>query len=236
MNLWKTEYIWEGNVGVHLHNGKVIGVLQPGKYTFWGNGHLIVRYDQKAQFDFFGGQECTTKDSGSVKISLFLTYQIVDPIALYRTSSQAYGATYALQSAAKVGMRDWVLARTLDEVMDQREELGDALLPLLVDHSEISGVKVLGVSVMEFNLVGSMRTAYANLLATEIEGKTALAKARNEAATMRSLLNTARLVREHPGLLELRVLASGQKPRVSFVVNSRSDEATTDLAIDAEDT
>jgi hypothetical protein len=31
-------------------------------------------------------------------------------------------------------------------------------------------------------------------------------------------------------------LASGQKPRVSFVVNSRSDEATTDLAIDAEDT
>jgi hypothetical protein len=89
---------------------------------------------------------------------------------------------------------------------------------------------------MEFNLVGSMRTAYANLLATEIEGKTALAKARNEAATMRSLLNTARLVREHPGLLELRVLASGQKPRVSFVVNSRSDEATTDLAIDAEDT
>jgi regulator of protease activity HflC (stomatin/prohibitin superfamily) len=133
-------------------------------------------------------------------------------------------------------MRDWVLARTLDEVMDQREELGDALLPLLVDHSENSGVKVLGVSVMEFNLVGSMRTAYANLLATEIEGKTALAKARNEAATMRSLLNTARLVREHPGLLELRVLASGQKPRVSFVVNSRSDEATTDLAIDAEDT
>jgi hypothetical protein len=37
---------------------------------------------------------------------------------------------------------------------------------------------------------------------------------------MRSLLNTARLVREHPGLLELRVLSAGQKPRVTFVVNN----------------
>jgi regulator of protease activity HflC (stomatin/prohibitin superfamily) len=235
MILWKTEYIWEGTVGVHLHNGRVIGILHPGKYTFWGNGHLIVRYDQKAQFDFFGGQECTTKDGGSVKISLFLTYQIVDPVTLYRTSSQAYGPTYALQIAAKVGMRDWVLARTLEEVMEQREALGDALLPLLVDQSNDCGVKILGVSVIEFNLVGAMRTAYANLLATEIEGKTALAKARNETATMRSLLNTARLVREHPGLLELRVLASGQKPRVSFVVNSRSDDSTINLADDAED-
>lgn len=37
---------------------------------------------------------------------------------------------------------------------------------------------------------------------------------------MRSLLNTARLTREHPGLLELRVLTSGTRPRVSFVVGS----------------
>jgi hypothetical protein len=53
---------------------------------------------------------------------------------------------------------------------------------------------------------------------------------------MRNLLNTARLVREHPGLLELRVLSSGQRPRVTFVLGggspSTSVTSSTELSAD----
>ncbi|MCG9894947.1 MAG: hypothetical protein MH204_05685, partial [Fimbriimonadaceae bacterium] len=79
------------------------------------------------------------------------------------------------------------------------------------------------VSLLDFSPQGGLRAAMNDLLKSELEGQAALARARNEAATLRSLINTARLTREHPGLLELRILAAGGKPRVSFVVSGAKE-------------
>ena len=92
-------------------------------------------------------------------------------------------------------------------------------------------MELLGIQVLDLQPSGAMRQAQAELLKTEIEGQIMLARARNEAAALRNLLNSARLVREHPKLLELRILAAGQKPKVTFVVNG-SDSST---ALEPED-
>jgi hypothetical protein len=42
---------------------------------------------------------------------------------------------------------------------------------------------------------------------------------------MRSLINTSRLVRENPGLLELRILTAGQRPRVNINLAPPTGEA-----------
>jgi len=86
--------------------------------------------------------------------------------------------------------------------------------------------------VLDLSASGSLKSAMAERLRVQIEGEIALARARNEAATMRNLLNTARLVRQHPGLLELRVLSSGQKPKVTFVVGGVGKEEGVSEAVD----
>lgn len=76
------------------------------------------------------------------------------------------------------------------------------------------------VALLEFGFTGNLKAAYTDVLKAELEGKAALTRARNVASTMRSLINTAGLVRENPGLLELRVLTAGQRPRVHFTVGA----------------
>lgn len=84
------------------------------------------------------------------------------------------------------------------------------------------GIELGSVNVLDFSLSGPLRQAMSELLKVDIDAKIALGRARAEAATMRSLLNTARLVRQHPKLLEIRMLATGQKPKVTFLVSDSS--------------
>ena len=119
---------------------------------------------------------------------------------------------------AQTALRDWVAARSLEEAMAAREQVSASLTEALHPVAKEIGLAIEEAQVVDFSISGNLRAAYSDLLKAELEGKSALQRARNEATTMRNLLNTARLVREHPGLLELRALASAQKPRVSFVV------------------
>jgi len=121
---------------------------------------------------------------------------------------------------AQIAVREWVMSRTFKEVYEQRGALASDIRPALATAAQGIGVEVLSIDLLDIMAVGGLRTALFDLLKTQLEGEAALARARNESSTMRSLLNTARLVREHPKLLELRVPASGQKPRVTFVVSN----------------
>jgi hypothetical protein len=99
------------------------------------------------------------------------------------------------------------------------------LLPVVAEGAKAIGIEVEFVQALDVSMVGTLRNAYSDLVKAQIEGEASLARARNEASTMRSLLNTARLVRDHPGLLELRVLSTGQKPKVTFVVGGQSGKS-----------
>ena len=55
-------------------------------------------------------------------------------------------------------------------------------------------------------LPGELRRAYADTALARQRGLAELERARAEAATLRSLANTAKLLEERPGLLKLRTL------------------------------
>lgn len=219
----ETKTIYEGFEGLLFKHGKIIRTLEPGQHRIFGFGYKVQVYETRPCSQILGGQEVFTRDSGALKISLTVKYQVVDVQKHYLTSSnRAYDYRYAvadpLSTASQIAVRNWAAARSFEEAMAERESVSNEVLTSLRLTGAERGIEVLEVSMLEFSPVGQLRTAYADLLKVQIEGQSALARARNEAATMRSLLNTARLVREHPGLLELRVLAAGQKPRINFSI------------------
>ena len=55
-------------------------------------------------------------------------------------------------------------------------------------------------------LPAEIRRAVTEVLLARERGRADLERARSEAAALRSLANTARLLEEHPGLLHLRTL------------------------------
>jgi regulator of protease activity HflC (stomatin/prohibitin superfamily) len=186
-----------------------------------------------------------TKDGATLRITLSVMSRIADARTFYMAqarpessgswamsslqaimSMQGLGAASRVEVQAQILLRDWVTVRTLAQAMEERAALAAAIVEPLREAAKEEGAELL-----DLNISGNIRAAYSDLLKAQLEGEAALQRARNEAATMRNLLNTARLVRDHPGLLELRALTSGQKPRVNVVINQAppSGEAVAEV-------
>lgn len=171
----------------------------------------------------------STGDGGSLRVSLLISYKIVDPRVHYLStagSSPGIGSnSNRVHFLAQTALRDWISSRIFREAFDGRGDMAADLLPVVAEGAKAIGIEVEFVQALDVSMVGTLRNAYSDLVKAQIEGEASLARARNEASTMRSLLNTARLVRDHPGLLELRVLSTGQKPKVTFVVGGQSGKS-----------
>ena len=70
-------------------------------------------------------------------------------------------------------------------------------------------------------LPGDLRRAYAETILARQRGRADLERARAEAATLRSLANTARLLDEHPALLRLRALQVAEAPGTKVVLKQQ---------------
>lgn len=232
--LRKTFTIYEGTVGLHFVDGRLDGLLSPGAYKFWGSAHNVHPISIQPQFEVVGGQDVLTSDGGTFRVSVGTESRLVDPLLAYRQGilSIAYERLSSLNVThvpTQLGIRDWVTSRTFQEAFENKEKLHlDINEGIQAKLAEV-GYELLSTYLIDMTPTGGLKAAMADLLKADLEGKVSLARARNEAATMRSLMNTARLVRENPRLLELRILATGQKPRVTFVVGQDTASAVSEV-------
>ena len=192
-----------------------------------------MRFDMREKLHQVGGQESLTKDGATIRISMIATSKIFDPYLFYQSNSvemqfrTAVGTEVQafLHYQMQVSLREWVAGRTLEEAMDQKLELCDTILPEIQDAGQARGFEVTQLQLLDFAIAGSLKSAFSDLLKAEMEGKSAMQRARNEASTLRSLINSAKLTHENPGLMELRILSSGQKPRVTFIVGQQDPKS-----------
>jgi len=226
--MFGSKTIYQHQIGLLFRHGKVVRTLAAGRH-FLMPGSSVGTVDGRLQVVMVGGQEVLTSDGGSIRMSLLVTQQITNAELYFSTGGFLNGIGLNPMSSvthihyeAQISLREWARTRTLETALLESPQAGEFLLPILVAKGKECGITVSQVNLLDVQVAGGLKAAHADILRAELEGKAALARSRNEASTMRSLLNTARLVNEHPGLLELRVLSSGQKPRVSFVVNGRS--------------
>jgi regulator of protease activity HflC (stomatin/prohibitin superfamily) len=68
------------------------------------------------------------------------------------------------------------------------------------------GLRLLEIEVRDLMLPGDLKRAFAQSITAQKESLASLERARGETASLRSLANAARLMREHPGLLQLRAI------------------------------
>ena len=225
--------IYEHEKGLRFVSGRFVAVVEPGQYQYWPRTETYVRLDLRERHHPIGGQEALTKDGATVRISLVLSNKIADPHLYYLSHpvmiefGLARGAEsdVSLHYQTQSSLRQWVMQRTLEEAMSQVLEIAPSILPDIQAAAVKHGIEITGFQVLDFGIAGSLKSANADILKAEMEGKAAMQRARNEASTLRSLINSAKLTQEHPGLMELRILSSGQKPRVTFIVGQPDGKA-----------
>jgi regulator of protease activity HflC (stomatin/prohibitin superfamily) len=195
--------IFEYERGVHYSHGKFKGILQPGIHRYFKQFSAIHKLDIRPRFVSVVSQELLSSDHIGVKISLAAKFQITDP---YRAINSVENYQDALYLELQLALRQIVGSLKIDDLLEQRQEVGTQLLELARSNIEPLGLQVLSVSIKDLMFPGELKKIFAQVIKAQKEGLAALEKARGESAALRNLANAARMIENNPALLQLRLL------------------------------
>ncbi len=201
---------------LRYRDGKLDTVLEPGRHRYDQRRDTLVTVDMRPRQTQVTGQELLTRDGLSLRVSFIASWAVTDPVAF--TVGAQYPET-VLYAAVQEAARDKVAAHTLDELVADRSLLSGA------DEVAIAvgdlGIRVSSVRARDLMLPGELRRAALETVLAKERGRADLERARAEAAALRSLANTARLLEENPTLLHLRTLQVAAMPGTQVVLDPR---------------
>ena len=196
--------VFEYERGLKYVKGRFRQVLPPGQYWVWLFGSTLIRkVDIRPQYISVPGQELLTADGVGLKISLTAVYEINDPA---RAINQVASYQQALYLTVQTALRDTVGAIAIDDLMANRAQLNARLLEAATNPVETIGLRLINVSIKDLMLPGELKKLYAQVIQARQEGLAQLERARGETAALRNLANAARLAKDNPTLLKLRLL------------------------------
>lgn len=189
---------------LHL-DGLQSGRLGPGRHAFWAATRAVrvVKHDLRPQTLDVVAQEILTKDRVTVRINLSAITRVTDPEVLTRAVPDVGQHMHRL---VQLAARAAVGGRTLDAVLKERAKVDDELTTQIHDRLGDIGLAVSDVRIKDVILPGDMREMLNKVVEAEKAAEANVIRRREETAATRSLLNTARLMENHPTLMRLKEL------------------------------
>ncbi|ULT56619.1 slipin family protein [Neobacillus drentensis] len=201
--LIKTMTIFQYERGIKFHKGKFKEVVGPGRYTYFTSTTHLEIFDMRPAILQLNGQELLTADNVSVKISLAVKYQILDPQALI---SEYQNFQDYLYMSIQFKLREVVSSIEMDDLLKSRQKINDDVRNLLLEDKSLIGVSIHSVDLKDIMLSAELKKVYSEVLKAKKEALSLLEKARGETATLRSLANTAKMLENNPELAQLRLI------------------------------
>jgi len=215
----KRTTIYEWQRGLLYRYGRFVRELGPGRYrtTF---GRWIVTIPINPNIATVGPQEVLTADRFTVKLTARVTFAVTEPRKAYEVNCA--GDTQALRGLIQIAIRDLVVGRSLDALLDARPQLDAELKSALAAPLSAHGCQVEAAEIRDLILSAEVRRMYTDIERIRREGLAALERARGEQAALRALANAARMLKGNPELMNLRVLqalqSSGGKAQPTLVL------------------
>lgn len=200
-NFDKTVFEWQR--GLIYQDGKFEREVGPGRYWLFRNRQLYA-VTTSQQMLTAHAQEVLTADRMQVKLTGVLTYSVSEPRRLFEATMGSY--TDALHLDLQLALREIAVTRSLEKLIDDRPALDAEYLALVKKRSEPRGITVLSATLRDVILSADLRRLYSETERTRLEGLAALERARGEQAALRSLANSARMLKGNPELMNLRLL------------------------------
>jgi regulator of protease activity HflC (stomatin/prohibitin superfamily) len=180
-------------------------ILEPGTYYFWNNGTKItvgVVDTRLLQLDI-AGQEMLTADKVPVRVNFVCNYKVTD---FLKIRSEIGDYEKQLHVLIQLVLREYVGKNRLDELLDQRDEMGEICLKKLREKEENYYVSFTDAGVKDLIIPGEIRSIMNTVLLAEKRAQANIITRREEVASTRSLLNTAKLMDENKTLYKLKEL------------------------------
>ncbi|MBQ8907434.1 MAG: slipin family protein [Clostridia bacterium] len=186
-------------------NRKLVKLLDAGTYYFWKTP-VKVDFDvidtRLTQMDVTG-QEILTADKVTLRINFVCNYRITDYVKIL---TEIDDFEEQLHVTVQLALRQFVGRYKLDEILENKEELSAFVLERLKAKEKALFVEIAEAGVKDIILPGEIREIMNTVLVAEKRAQANVITRREEVASTRSLLNTARLMEENQTLYKLKEL------------------------------
>ncbi len=195
----------DGETGLLYIDGKYTEQLECGTYDYWIYAHEVSCkiFNLKIQQLDISGQEILTADKVGIRLNILCSYRITDPLSLVQKME---GSGKLLYAKLQLLAREYVGRYRLDELLAQKEEIGRFLCAQMKDLQEEYCVEMIDVGIKDIILPGEIRDIMNTVLVAEKKAQANVIMRREEVASTRSLLNTAKLMEENRILYRLKEL------------------------------
>lgn len=207
-------------------NNKLMRLLDAGTYYFW-NTNININFsyvDTRLTQMEITGQEILSLDKVALRINFVCNYRITDFVKVF-TEIDNYKEQ--MHVAAQLALREYVGKYRIDEILENKEQISAYVLGKLKEKEKQLFVEITDAGVKDIILPGEIRNIMNTVLIAEKRAQANVITRREEVASTRSLLNTAKLMDENNTLYKLKELEYLE--RICERVNSINVNGNNDL-------
>jgi hypothetical protein len=200
-------------------DGKYERTIETGDFYFWKNATKIhiAKVDLRQQQLEISGQEMLTRDKAALRVNFYTQYKVVDIIKAINENKEYEKQLYILMQLA---LREFIGTLTLDEILEKKDSISKYVMESLKEKTANLGVEIKGCGIRDIILPGEVKDIMNQVLVAEKKAQANTITRREETASTRSLLNTAKLMEENEMLFKLKEMEYVEK--ISDKINSIS--------------
>ena len=186
-------------------DGQVQPLLSAGVSAWW-------RFNRELQFELVdtrwqalevSGQEILTRDKVGLRLNLAATWRYADVLTAFGKLAKPPEHLYR---ELQFGLRAAVGTRNLDELLENKQLIDEAVSAHLASKLAGFGLEVGSIGVKDIVLPGEMKAILAQVVEAGKAAEANVIRRREETAATRSLLNTAKVMEDYPTALRLKEL------------------------------
>jgi regulator of protease activity HflC (stomatin/prohibitin superfamily) len=195
----------DGETALLYFDGKFERLLTSGIHRFWNSNTQISHQllDLRIQQLDITGQEILTTDKVALRINFVCNYKITDAVNLLSKIKDYKNQIYIM---TQIALREYVGKYKFDELLDQKESIASYVLAKLQEKQQDYFIEFSTAGIKDIILPGEIRDIMNTVLIAEKTAQANVITRREEVASTRSLLNTAKLMEENQTLYKLKEL------------------------------
>tara|TARA_R110002072_G_scaffold2288_10_gene18939 strand:+ start:3373 stop:4116 length:744 start_codon:yes stop_codon:yes gene_type:complete len=187
--------------GLVVTKGRVVGPAKVGFNWIFEPTTKVWVFDARPSATSMQLQEVLTADGITVKASLSMVQRIADAKRFVTVSTNVLDQVYI---EAQLALRDVIAGIEFDALMSDRSAVAEAMLPRVRAEAERLGLELESLALKDLVVGSDLKRALNDIVLARAESRAELERTRGKTAAVRSMVNAAKLVEQHPGFAQLQ--------------------------------
>jgi regulator of protease activity HflC (stomatin/prohibitin superfamily) len=206
---------WERAIVLRL--GRFSGTRGPGLFFIVPIFDRMRLIDMRVLTEDIRRQEVITRDNVPVAINGVLFFKVT---SVENAVMQIQDYSWAVTQLAQTALRDVVGGVTLDDLLAERERIGELVEKVVAKQAQEWGLAVVGIRLQDIDMPEELKKIMSRQAAAEREKRATITKAEGDRLAAENLAAAAQTMTGSPGAMQLRTLQTidGLGPQASNTV------------------